>query len=111
MEDLVKYFHDAAGFPVKDTWLKAIKNKNYGSWPGLTYETARKYCPSADETIKGHLVQTRQGIRSTKPKVQQQARPEPVPNTNDLHRTVELMSKLYTGDTGRFPITTISGNQ
>ena len=71
VETLVKYFHAAAGFPVKDTWLKAIKNNNYASWPGLTYENARKYCPSADETLKGHLVQTRQVIRSTKPKVQQ----------------------------------------
>ena len=48
VEALVKYFHAAAGFPVKDTWLKAIKNNNYVSWTGLTYKNARKYCPSAD---------------------------------------------------------------
>ena len=111
MEALVKYFHAAAGFPVKDTWLRAIKNNNYGSWPGLTYENARKYCPSKDETLKGHLVQTLQGIRSTKPKVQQQARPEPVLNTNYLHLTVEPMSKLYTDDTCRFPTIDQSGTR
>lgn len=33
VEALVKYFHAAAGFPVKDTWLRAIKNNNYVSWP------------------------------------------------------------------------------
>ena len=27
VEALVEYFHAAAGFPVRDTWLKAIKNK------------------------------------------------------------------------------------
>ena len=69
VEALVKYFHAAAGFPVRDTWIKAIKNGNYASWPGLTYNNAKKYCPSADETIKGHLVQSRHGVRSTQPKV------------------------------------------
>ena len=111
VEALVKYFHAAAGFPVKDTWLKAIKNGNYESWPGLTYQNARKYCPSADDTLKGHLVQTRQGVRSTKPKVQQQATPEPASTTNDLHITVAPISKLYTDDTGRFPTRAQSGNQ
>ena len=56
-------------------------------------------------------MQNRQGIRSTKTKVQQQDRPKPVPNTNNLHFTVEPMSKLYTDDTGRFPTRARSGNQ
>ena len=62
VEALVIYFHAAAGYSVRDTWLKAIKAGNYDSWPGLTYINATKYCPSADETIKGHMVQTRQGV-------------------------------------------------
>ena len=69
MEALVIYFHAAAGYPVRDTWLKAIKAGNYDSWPGLTYINATKYCPLADKTIKVHMVQTRQGVRSTKPKI------------------------------------------
>ena len=68
MEALVVYFHAAAGYPVRDTWLKAIKAGNYDSWPGLTYINTTKYCPLADETIKSHMVQTLQGVRSTKPK-------------------------------------------
>ena len=68
MKALVKYFHAAAGYPVYSTWLAAIKAGNYSSWPGITYSNARRYCPSADETIKGHQVQTRQNLRSTKPK-------------------------------------------
>ena len=107
----MKYFHAAAGFPAKDTWIKAIKNNNYASWPGLTSEKAAKYCPSADKTLKGHLVQTRQGVRSTKPKVQQISNPAPASTTNDLHLTVEPISKLYTDDTGRFPTRAQSGNQ
>ena len=68
VEALVCYLHAAAGFPVKDTWLEAIKAGFYDSWPGLTFQNASRYCPRPDETIKGHMVQSRQGVRSTKPK-------------------------------------------
>ncbi len=37
---LIHYLHAAAGFPVKSTWLAAIKAGNYSSWPGLTYANA-----------------------------------------------------------------------
>ena len=37
VEALIRYFHAAAGFPVRDTWLKAIKSGNFDSCPGLTY--------------------------------------------------------------------------
>ena len=97
---------------MRDTWLKAIKNKNYASRPGLTYENAKKYCPSADETIKGHLVQSRQGVRLTQPKVQHKQQQVPaLPSTNDIHIIVELISRRYTDDTGRFPSKACNGNQ
>ena len=66
MEALVRYMHVAAGFPVRSTWLKAIKNGNFNSWPGLTYNNAAKYCPQSMEKIKEHMVQSSQGVRSTK---------------------------------------------
>lgn len=34
---LVRYFHAASGFPVRTTWLVAIKAGNFKSWLGLTY--------------------------------------------------------------------------
>ena len=42
VEALVQYFHAAAGYPVTDTWLKAIKVDNYNTWPGLTLQNATK---------------------------------------------------------------------
>ena len=65
---LVQYFHAAAGFPVRDIWLQAIKCVNYYSWPGLTYTNDARYCQSSDKTIMGHLIQYIQGVISTKPK-------------------------------------------
>ena len=66
MEALVRYMHAAAGFLVRSTWLKAIKNGNFNSCPGLTYNNAAKYCPQSMETIKGNMVKSSQGVRSTK---------------------------------------------
>ena len=122
VEALVRYLHAAAGYPVKSTWLPAIKAGNFATWPGLTYSNASKYCPKAAETIKGHMSQTRKGIRSTKP---QQSTPPVVEvkkedvdtpvvqreRTNEMHIWTEPVSKLYTDDTGRFPIRSRTGNQ
>ena len=69
VEDLVRYFHAAAVFPVRITWLKTIKVGNYRTWPGLTLDNSTAYFPSADETIKGKIVQSRKGVQSTKLKI------------------------------------------
>ena len=66
MEALVGYMHAAAIFPVKSSWLKVIKNGNFDSWPVLTYNNTAQYCPHSVETLKGHMVQSSQGVRSTK---------------------------------------------
>ena len=39
---LIKYFHAAAGFPLKLTWLADIKDGNYALWPVLTCAHAEK---------------------------------------------------------------------
>ena len=122
VEALVRYFHAAAGYPVKDTWLKTIRAGNYSTWPGLTLQNTTKYCPVPVTTLKGHMVQTRQNICSTKPKppstspiVVKDKENDQVPinekPSNDLHISVQPMSKLYTDDTGRFPVRSWSGNQ
>jgi len=65
---LVGFYHACLGFPVKQTWLDAIKAGNCDTFEGLTYSNAAKYCSDADETIMGHLAQQRQNVKSTKPK-------------------------------------------
>jgi hypothetical protein len=35
-KDLINYLHAACFSPVKSTWITAIKNGNFTSWPGLT---------------------------------------------------------------------------
>jgi hypothetical protein len=67
VRSLIRLHHASAGNPVPSTWFAAIKAGNYKTFPGLTICNAMKHCPSYDAIIKGHLKQTRQGIRSTKP--------------------------------------------
>jgi hypothetical protein len=64
--ELVWYLHTCAGFPTKPSWIKAIKNRQYASWPGLTIKAAAKYFPESKETMKGHGRKTKSGLRSTK---------------------------------------------
>ena len=61
VKTLIRYLHDAAGFPVRFTWLAAIKAGNYSSWLVLTYFNAFKITPDSNETLKGHLKQNLPG--------------------------------------------------
>ena len=57
VEELIRYFHAAAGFPVRDTWLKSIKVGNLASWPGIIYQNSSKACCTTNKTLKGHMFQ------------------------------------------------------
>ena len=92
----------------------------------MTLNNTRKYCPSANKTILGHPFQGQQGVRSTKRGCRGTLSPvnpatmqAPPGGTSDnqlshakyLHIQVRHISKLYTDDTGRFPVRSRSGNQ
>jgi hypothetical protein len=117
---LVSFYHACLGFPVKQTWLDAIKAGNCGTFDGLTYSNVARYCPDSNETILRHLAQQRQNIRSTKPKRPTPVSPTTLPTTapspedmpsHQIFIKVYPLSRLYTDNTGRFPIRAGSGNQ
>ena len=62
----IMYLHAAAGYPVNDTWIAAIKAGNYNTWPGLSTQAVRRHFPELDETQKGHMKKQQQNVRSTK---------------------------------------------
>jgi hypothetical protein len=64
--ELVQYYHAAAGFPTKPTWLKAIKNMQFASWPGLTADAVNRHYPDSKETPKGHGLKAPSSLCSTK---------------------------------------------
>ena len=67
-EEEIKLMHTVCGYPVKSTWIKAIKARNFTGWLMLNERNVAKYYSDPTETPKGHLNQTRKNVRPTKPK-------------------------------------------
>jgi hypothetical protein len=42
------WYHASAGFPVKESFIKAVGNGNYATWPKLTVTLINKYMPDSD---------------------------------------------------------------
>ena len=61
----VRYLHGAIGFPTKATWLTAIRNGNFLTWPLITVNNVNKHFPESEETQKGHQHNQRQGVHPT----------------------------------------------
>jgi hypothetical protein len=65
-KEVVRFQHAALGFPTKATLLTSIRNNNLVTFPGMTTNNIGKFFPESDESQRGHMKQTRQGVRSTK---------------------------------------------
>jgi hypothetical protein len=48
----LQYFHAAAGFPVKETFLAAVQAGNYVTWPSLMTTLISKHFPDSGERQK-----------------------------------------------------------
>ena len=114
VEEAVKWMHAVCGYPVKSTWLKAIKAGNFDGWPIINKNNVKKYYPETDETQKGHLNQTRKNVRSTR------AKPMEEPDTSKLQKKkkgdiyvkmYDLKETIYTDQTGKFPVTSRRRNK
>jgi hypothetical protein len=108
--------HAICGYPVKSTWLKAIKMGNYVGWPMLTECNVQKYYSKTIKTAKGHLNQTRKNVRSMKVKA------TPLETCNTFHLYSKKVRNVYTqmymvpetmfsNQTCQFPIQSLCGNK
>ena len=117
---LIQFYHATMGFPAASTWCKAIDAGYFKGWPGLTSKRVRRFIKIVEETEMGHMDQRRAGIRSTRVPPDAESDPdsmELVPQTllNDRTNhvymtTADVEGKLYSDQTGRFPITSNRGN-
>jgi hypothetical protein len=114
-KDLINYLHAACFSPVKSTWIKAIKNGFFSSWPGLNEHSVEKYLSKSTSTAKGHLNQQRQNARTTKIKDAQL-----LDSDTDLDHVIKTQyvyaatidaGQIYTDQTGRFPVVSSKGNK
>jgi hypothetical protein len=60
---LIQFLHQCAFSPPPSTWIRAINNKQFASWPGLTADAVQKYLPDSTATAKGHMKKTPAGVR------------------------------------------------
>ena len=44
-EEAIKWMHATCGYPVKSTWIKAVKAGNFTGWPIISVRTVTKYYP------------------------------------------------------------------
>ncbi len=106
-------------FPNKGN-ATAIRHKNLVTFPGLTSENINKSFPESDVTQKGHMKQTKQGVRSTKVidedamlEAEAILQPKPGVKHKDVYLWVFNATKkaMYTDQPGCFPITSAQGHK
>jgi hypothetical protein len=118
----IQFLHAAAFSPVTSTWIDAINNGHFTTWPGLTADAVRKHLPKSFASAQGHLDQSRKNQCSTKSTIASD-KPEPIiptpePNnqkTQYIYAATgefsEATNMIHSDLTGRFPQTSTQGNK
>lgn len=127
--ELAQWLHASCGSPKETTFLQAIKNGNFLTWPGLSTTLIKRQLPKCIATEKGHLNQERKGLQSTKPSIYinpiikiESETPQELfpssdhPNLKSHHCFASFVSfqataKAYSDQTGQFPFTSSRGNK
>ena len=89
-EEYIKWIHTVCGYPVKSTWIKAIKAGNFTGWTMINQRNIAKYYPETTETPKGHMNQTMENFRSTNQKA------TPLEEADTATLKVKKMRDIYT---------------
>jgi hypothetical protein len=118
IEPTIRYLQAAAGFPTKESWLRAIRRGNYNSWRLINVKNVAHQFPKSEETLKGHMRGQRQGVHSTKKKrwdanvTSILVEPTPHIRKGDIMIfNYDLKSTMYTNQTDHFPQILSLGNR
>ena len=121
-QELANYLHACCFSPTISTFVRAIRNGNFITWPGLDQKLIERHLLQSTATAKGHLDQERQGLQSTKtasPSINNDAQQDFFPphsneKTNDVCTIIQKLNPkttAYSDLTGRFPYKSSRGNQ
>ena len=114
VNDLINFFHAACFSPSTSTWINAIRRNYFLGWPGLTVKAVRKYLSPSPSTSKGHLDQTQKNQHSI---TIDPFNIPPAELDNVKHNVASAAiitlptGKIYTDQTGKFPVTSGLGNK
>jgi hypothetical protein len=78
----ISFLHVACFSPTTDTWIKAINQGFFKSWPAITATDVKKHLPKSLAMSMGHLDQQRKNFRSTKRKPSSQENTDEINDTN-----------------------------
>ena len=126
-EEIAKFHHQSLGSPPTATLYNVLRNHptELLTLPGMSAALIKKYLPPSTATAKGHMTRTRKGLRSTKPKPEQQN--DPRSNEADMSPPHEICmaiddemfcfsvttendgNVIYSDLPGRFPIESYRG--
>jgi hypothetical protein len=115
-QEVVRFLHAALGHPTQATLLIPAQHGNLVTFPGMTPQNILRHFPESVETQKGHMKQTKQGVRSTKI-VDEDAMLGFKQQPGAKHKDVYLMvfdatkKSMFSDQTGKFPITSARGNK
>lgn len=104
----IQHLYRAAFSPVKSTLIQAIKKGVFLSWPGFSVARVQRHLDTSVASVKGHLDQTRANQLSTK--VSSSTITSQV-ITGDIITSIQPTYKIYSDQTGRFPVTSSRGHQ
>ena len=98
------------------TLLRAIRQKHFASWPGLTTQLLTKHLSKFLATAKANLDQESKNLQSKK--INEDTVPSQELDNKKTHDIVcaifdsnDLVSKSYSDQTGKFQIKSSQGNQ
>jgi hypothetical protein len=109
-KEVVRFFHAALGHLTRATLLTSAQHGNLVTFPSMTPDNISRHFPELDETQKGHMKQTKQGVKSTKV-VDVDAMLGFQQKPGVKHKDVYLLifdatkKSMYSNQTGKFPIT------
>ena len=106
------FCHATFFFPAKSTWQQAIQQDYLQGCPRLMADCAMKYIQGTETTTaKGHLNQTWQGTWSTMMDDHPILEPDNTTRNHMFIAMADIAGKIYTDQTGRFPVQTSHGNK
>ena len=123
ISEQMEFLHAAAGYPVLSTWVAAIKKGYYATWPGINEHNIRKHLPKSIYTTSAHIEQKRKGTKALSKIIKEDAVGEDENMTVDppqeehniktqlAFATIVDEGKIYTDQTGKFPVISNRGNR
>ena len=111
IKNLIKFYYRCCYSPVISTWKTTMRKSFFATWPGLTCDDVDKYLDKSIATVKGHLRQTQQGVRSTQPSLVNEGHPLMEMKTRGTYLKIKPVGTVYIDQTGKFSYVASNGSK